>query len=281
MSTSRPPVQVGAIWSKTSRAVAKTIVCSRKRRARSSRSISEMRLTSGLPSTTGASWARVAVSEASSRSTGTLVQSSAEARHPGVLHAHHVRPGDLERAPLGQRLDPRLGRRWRRDDVVAPLVGQEGEGNAEDVDVLGREEPGRRIQLVGRAAQASPHHLLAQELAGERPQPHDVGHRARVPALGEHAHRDDVLDALAGLPRLADGIHLHAQPLGLFLPGQPARRALLALAGVSSSSGAPPPSTASASSRASACSSTFESMCSVRSGAASSSMRMLPRTNAW
>jgi hypothetical protein len=51
----------------------------------------------------------------------------------------------------------------------------------------------------------------------------------------------------------------------------------------SPSSSSPPPvaPTASASARASAFSSTRESMCSVRSGTASSSMRTLPWTKAW
>ena len=100
----------------------------------------------------------------------------------------------------------RLGRRrrWRRP--VAALVRQEGERHAEDVDVLGLEEAGLGIHLVGRAAQAPPDHLLAQELAGEGPQAHDVRHGLGVPAFGEHPDRDHVLDLLArlaGLPTVS------------------------------------------------------------------------------
>jgi hypothetical protein len=106
-------------------------------------------------------------------------------------------------------------------------VGQEREGHAEDVHVLGREEA-IVIQVVARAAEPPPHHLLAQELGRERAQPHDVRHRLRVPALREHAHGDHVLDLRAGLPGLAHRVHLLAQTLGLLVLGELlARRAVV------------------------------------------------------
>ena len=107
-------------------------------------------------------------------------------RQPGavdLIDADHVGPRDLERPLLRQRLDPRprLGRRGRR--------------------------------TLRRLVRPS-HHLLAEELAGEGPQAHDVGHGLGVPALGEHSHRDDVLDPGAGPPRPTHRVPLLAQGLG-------------------------------------------------------------------
>ena len=50
------------------------------------------------------------------------------------------------------------------------------------------------VHFVGAAAsKTSADHLLAEQLAGEGAESHDVGHRLGVPALREHPYGDDVL----------------------------------------------------------------------------------------
>ena len=121
-------------------------------------------------------------------------------------------------------------------------------------------------------------HLFAQELAREDTQPHDVGHRAGGPPFGEHADRDDVLDVLAGLARPADRIDLPPQQLGPLLSHQLPGRSVVASArtvhrrAVGPAPAAPPDASASPN--------TFESMCGVRSGSRSASIRTFPLSNA-
>ena len=140
-------------------------------------------VTSGLPSTTGASSATCAVCAASSSSGSHLRPVQRQRRPEDVLDAHDVRPADLELRLGRVRLDCGLGRGRRRRPVLAPFVRQEGERHAEDVDVLRLEQARLRVDLVGRAPQAAPHHLLAQKLAGKGAQAHDVRHGLGVPAF--------------------------------------------------------------------------------------------------
>ena len=99
-------------------------------------------------------------------------------------------------------------------------MGQERERHAEDIDVLGLEQAGVFIDLVARAPQAAPDHLLTQKLAGEGTQPHDVGDRLGIPPLAQHADGDDLLDLFAGLAPPPHRVHRHPQLLGLLRPGQ-------------------------------------------------------------
>jgi len=149
-----------------------------------------------------------------------------------------------------------------------PFMGKKGEGHTEDVHIFRLEKPGFRIYLVGSALQSSPYHLLAQQLGGECPQPHDVGDGLGIPALGKHTHGNDMPDLLPGLIDLPHGVHGAAQQLRLFGLGQ------LTLSLRCTGSWLPSASSfsldvsvcATSSSRASACSSTLESMCKIRSG---------------
>jgi hypothetical protein len=74
-----------------------------------------------------------------------------------------------------------LRRRRRRDHGF----GCEVERHAEDVGVLGVEEP-FLVEVVGLAAERAADHLLAQQLRAEGADAEDVRHVVRVPALGEH-----------------------------------------------------------------------------------------------
>ena len=100
-----------------------------------------------------------------------------------LVHAQDVGPFDLVHLPVGQGFDLHagLGRRgWR------PLAaGRHGHGqrHAKHVHKLGRVQARFRVDVVGHAAQAPANHLLAQQLAGEGAQAHDVRHGLGVPAL--------------------------------------------------------------------------------------------------
>ena len=103
-------------------------------------------------------------------------------------------------------------------------MGQEGKRHAEDVDVFGIEETRFGIDLVGRAPQSPAHHLFAQKLACEGAQAHDVRDGLGIPSFRKHPDRYNVLNLLAGLAGLPNGIHLLAQKLGLLFLGQLAFR---------------------------------------------------------
>ena len=266
MSTSRPPVHVGPSGRRR-RARPKTIVCIRKRRARSSRSISDA-ADVGLPlHHRGELGERRRLRGVQPQHRHTLPVER-EPGDPRVFHANHVRPGDLELRFSGSASirDLGVGAAGR-----ASPRRQEGDGNAEDVDVLGREDRSRGPARTQCAADRAP--PPARRGAGWRmPQPHDVRHRARVPALGEHGHRDDVLDVLAGFPGWPT--------VSTCTRSRSACSCLVSLragrssASSPSSSSAALPSTGSASSRASACAPSSRWV--RRSGTASSSMRTLP-----
>ena len=138
------------------------------------------------------------------------------ALHP-VFDGEDVRPGD---AVAGTRplLDRDAGFRGR--GVGFLLVGEEGEGDAEDIHILRGEAAGLRVEVVGGAAEAPADDLFAEQLRSEGAQTHDVGHGLRVPALGEHPDRDHIADAFAGLAALADGVHLLAESAGPLLRGR-------------------------------------------------------------
>ena len=65
-------------------------------------------------------------------------------------------------------------------------------------------------------AQAPAYHLLAQQLAGEGAQAHDVGHVGGIPTFREHRYRGDVLQFLPGLATFADSVDQLAQLFFLF-----------------------------------------------------------------
>ena len=88
----------------------------------------------------------------------------------------------------------------------------------------GIEQAGVGIDFVGRAAKTAAHDLLAEELAGEGAQAHDVRHGLGVPAFREHADGNHVLNLLARLADLPDGVDLLAQHFGLLFLSQLARR---------------------------------------------------------
>src|SRR5207237_7828660 len=81
-------------------------------------------------------------------------------------------------------------------------------------------QTGGRIDLVRSASQAATHDLLTEQLAREGPKPHDVGDGPRVPALGEHSHRDHALDRLTRLPWLTHGVDCATQQLGSLIDGE-------------------------------------------------------------
>ena len=82
-----------------------------------------------------------------------------------------------------------------------PSCGRNVNGTPKMLTYSGSNSPDLGVDLVGRAAQAAADHLLAEELAGEGAQPHDVRHGLGVPAFREHPDGDHVLDLLAGLAR--------------------------------------------------------------------------------
>ena len=127
----------------------------------------------------------------------------------GELQAVVLPPGDAEH-PVG------FARRFRGFAGGA----HEGEGHAEDVGDFGAEQPPLFVGevVVGGAAERSPDHLFAQEFAPELAEAEDVGDGPRVPAFGEHGHRDDAADALAGAV-LADGLDDLPQPFEPLLTG--------------------------------------------------------------
>jgi hypothetical protein len=88
----------------------------------------------------------------------------------------------------------------------------EVERHAQDVRVLDVEQA-VLVQLVGLPPQGAPDHLLAEELGAERTHAQDVGDRVRVPALGQHRHRDDAADLLPEFSGLADCVHDLAQQI--------------------------------------------------------------------
>ncbi len=135
-----------------------------------------------------------------------------------VVNANDVGPGDFEVLAFGERLDSRRGLRRRRGQgVLVSLVRHEGERYAEDVDVFGAEETGIFIDVIVGAAEAAAYDLLAKELRCEGAQSHDVGDGFGVPALREHADRNDGMDFFSGLPDLTDGVHGLAKPFGALL----------------------------------------------------------------
>ena len=151
------------------------------------------------------------------------------ALHP-VFDGEDVRPGD---AVAGTRplLDGDPGFRGR--GVGFLLVGEEGEGDAEDIHIFRGEAAGLRVEVVGGAAEAPADDLFAEQLRSEGAETHDVGDGLRVPALGEHPDRDHIADAFAGLSALADGVHLLAESAGPLLRGRsvaPFRRGGFAVA---------------------------------------------------
>ena len=65
--------------------------------------------------------------------------------------------------------------------------------------------------VVAEAAERAADDLLAEERGAEGAQAEDVGDGVGVPALGQHADRDDAADLLAEPALAADGVHHLAQ----------------------------------------------------------------------
>ena len=78
-----------------------------------------------------------------------------------MLDPDDVGPTELVVSLLRDRLNLGLWRGRFGRDVLIRLVGQEGEGDAKDVDVLGVEHPGLFVDFVFPATQAASYHLLA------------------------------------------------------------------------------------------------------------------------
>ena len=179
---------------------------------------------------------------------------------------HEISKRHLRRVRLDSESWASAAVEWR---LPRDFMRQEGERYAEDVDVLRLEQAGLRVDFVGGAAQAAAHDLLAQELAGEGPQAHDVRDRLGVPALGEHAHGNHILNLLTRFAELAR----RYPPSGAAVPPA-AFLVSLRFGFIVSASSSPlrlprplrPFIVASAPSAASASSRTLESMCSVLSG---------------
>src|SRR5207244_3094578 len=124
--------------------------------------------------------------------------------------------------------DRGFGLRRRRNRAILRFVRQERERHAEDVHVLRIEESRFGIDFVSRATKPAAYHLLAEKLARERAQTHDVRHSLRIPALREHADGYHVLNLLTRLAALTDRVNLLAQHFGLlFLRQFALRRAVL------------------------------------------------------
>ncbi len=77
-----------------------------------------------------------------------------------------------------------------------------------------------RVDFVRPAPQAAAHHLLAQKLQCEGSKPYDVRDRLAIPALGEHANGDDLLNLLNQLSRLAHRVPGLLQGFRLLRLGQ-------------------------------------------------------------
>ena len=147
---------------------------------------------------------------AASGSTAREVEGQPRAVH---LVDAHARSASRSRSAFFSRhgLDARARASGAAASRPRLLVRQEREGHAEDVHELGIEEAGLGSTLVARAAQPAPHHLLAEELAREGAQPHDVGDGLGVPALGEHRRRRSRSGRRPGLARLPDRVDLLPQ----------------------------------------------------------------------
>ncbi len=125
----------------------------------------------------------------------------------GQLHAVALDPreADFQVIPIGahgldlHRLQRRLG---RGDDGL----GCEIKGDAEDVRVLGIEEP-LLVEVVGPAAERPLDDLLAEKLGAEGADTEDVGDVVGVPPFGEHGNRDDAADVAPERAGFADGVH--------------------------------------------------------------------------
>ena len=108
---------------------------------------------------------------------------------------------------------------WKRPHVILGLILRRGpldrtalernytERDSVNVNILFGEQPGLGIGHVIHSAQASPHHLLAEQLAAERAHSQDLGHVVRIPSFGEHGNRHDAAHVLARLAGLADRGH--------------------------------------------------------------------------
>ena len=133
--------------------------------------------------------------------------------HPGRVEVH-AGTGRLDHVAGERReLDAPGAAAWHREHPV-PRLGRlrgvvraghrhEVERHAEHVGELRRQAAVAVEAVVVGAAQRPAGHLLAQQLGAERPEPQDVDHGARVPALGEHRHRHHAADLLAQPARAA------------------------------------------------------------------------------
>ena len=138
-----------------------------------------------------------------------------------VFHAiaDHVRKFDFERRlPFGDGVNRRV--MPRRPVLRRRAAFERIERNADDMRVFRRKFPGVdfpaiargkavfvvAVQIVIHAAQRPPRDLFAEQLRAERPQPHDMRDRVRVPAFGQHGHRDDAAHVSAQFAGRADRV---------------------------------------------------------------------------
>jgi exopolysaccharide biosynthesis WecB/TagA/CpsF family protein len=136
-----------------------------------------------------------------------------------VVNANHVGPGHLE-LDLGSVREYRnLGIRPSRRHRRAGFVGQEGERDAENIHILRPKQLRSGLEFVAGSPEASANDLLAQQLAGEGAQAHDVRYCPGVPALAQHTYGDNVAKSAALLTRPAHRVDHAAQELrpGLML----------------------------------------------------------------
>ena len=96
--------------------------------------------TSGSPSTSGASSARLAVWLAFRCSGSTRDKVQRQPRTVHLIHPNHIRPADLELGPLRPRFHGRLRRRRRGNHHAGALMRQKGERYAKHVYELRLEQ---------------------------------------------------------------------------------------------------------------------------------------------
>ena len=131
-----------------------------------------------------------------------------------MIDSDDVRPTNFKLLFFNNRLYLRFWRwRWRRRPVLC-LMRQKSEWNAEDIYILGVEQPLLFVKFIGDPPESSAYNLFSEQLAGEgaapHAEPHNVSHCPGIPPFGKHSNGNYFLNRFAGLPDLPDGIDLLA-----------------------------------------------------------------------